>query len=340
MLGAVVRVWSGDRDRDQRRGARRGAARGLALDVSLAEIVRALAADWVRPLVIKGPGHARWLYDDPAERRYGDIDLLVAPADFDVAYRCVAVLGFEPVYAGWQADEAPLYHERLVRGDPLPAVVELHRTLPLQTAPAELVWRCLSEGARTIEVAGAEVRVPGAAPGALIVALHAAQHGIGWAKPIADLERAVERVDLDTWRQAAAIAQELGAAPAFAVGLCLTPGGCSVAGQLQLSGRDASRSVRLRARTPPHTALGIERLFATPGFRARVRLLAHELVPSPAHMRYAYPLARRGRLGLVGSYVLRPVELAVKLPRGVAAWLKTAMPRAGRRHGGDRERRR
>jgi Uncharacterised nucleotidyltransferase len=324
-------MLSADRHRDQAQAAKLRAARGLALDVSLAEIVRALASAGVQPLLIKGPAHARWLYDDPAERRYGDLDLLVAPGDFERACGCVLQLGFNPVTAGFRPHETTHYHERFVRGGPLPAVVELHRTLSLLAVPATLVWQCLSEGTRTIEVAGAPVRVPRAAASAVIVGLHAAHHGIREPGPIRELERAVDRVDEDTWRAAAMIAHKLGAAPAFAAGLCLTPEGRALAEQLGVSAHDASRLVRLHTQTPPATALGIEQLFTTQGLRGRVSVLARKLAPSPPYMQSVYPLARRGRLGLLLSYMLRPVVLAVKLPRGMAAWLKAARHRTGQK---------
>ena len=41
-------------------------------------------------MLIKGPVFARWLYDDPAERPYRDLDLLVAPDRVDAARRTLA----------------------------------------------------------------------------------------------------------------------------------------------------------------------------------------------------------------------------------------------------------
>jgi hypothetical protein len=62
------------------------AARTLALDLAAGELIRALAAAGIDCLLLKGPAMAHRLYlDAPGCRNYGDIDLLVAPWQFDAA---------------------------------------------------------------------------------------------------------------------------------------------------------------------------------------------------------------------------------------------------------------
>ncbi|WP_394848598.1 nucleotidyltransferase family protein [Pendulispora brunnea] len=48
----------------------------------LERVLRACEADGIRALPVKGILTARWLYDDPSERRIQDIDLRVTPRDF------------------------------------------------------------------------------------------------------------------------------------------------------------------------------------------------------------------------------------------------------------------
>jgi hypothetical protein len=105
----------------------------------------------------------------------------------------------------------------------------------------------------------------------LIVALHAAQHGDRWQplhdgdhwlQPVHDLHRALERVDLETWRRADALAWELGAGPEFAAGLRLDPTGADVADRLGV-GDTTPRVVRLLGTPQPPTAWGLERLIST-----------------------------------------------------------------------------
>ncbi len=309
-------------DPQRREAARALAARQLALDCVLAEIVRVFEPLGVRALLLKGPAFARWLYDDPSQRPYGDIDLLIAPEWFATASRGLAGCGFEPWQAGWHPHEVVDHHEIWLRREQLPACVELHHTLHLVPAPRSLVWQRLSEGAQAIEVAGARIETPGPAASALIVAVHAMQGG--HPRHVRDVRQALARVDWPTWQAASTLAQELGALEPFAAGLRIDPGGCELAQRLGLGTYTSSRALRLRASTPPYTALGIERLVSTPGAGARLRLLGHKLIPSRAFMRARYPLARRRRGGLIAAYTYRPFVLAAKLPRGSLAWLRAA----------------
>jgi len=326
------------------------AFRRLALDSALAEIAALLHRSGVRPLLIKGPAFARWLYDDPRERSYNDIDLLVSPGDFRVARRGVAALGFEPVAVNSRRSDAHprAYHEEWVRPGPLPLAVELHRAVWGITAAPPLVWKRMTEGARAIEVSGVLIDVPSEAVSAFIVALHAADHlGIprkpdtvrsqhhsrpggrvnlnpGGRFAARDLHLALERLDIGTWQAAAAAAQDLGAAPLFAFGLRLDPAGRNVADRLGLSDR-VPRRLHLRTEGTPIAAQSLESLIATPGVRPRVMLLTRMVVPRPEFMRRRSGLARRGRLGLAGAYLWRPAQLMMMLPRVVRAWSRAAI---------------
>jgi Uncharacterised nucleotidyltransferase len=309
-------------------GAQRHVISRLALDPLLADVVRAFAQRGICPVLLKGPVFAQWLYDDPTERSYGDVDLLVAPAEFEAARRTLASLGFSrwqpPVYAR----EYPAHHDVWCDGTNPNLQVELHRTLFLTTAPDSVVWQRVTEDATTLEIAGVRVAVPGEAANALIVGLHAAHHGVERSKSLRDLERAVERVDAGTWRRAAALARELGAGPAFATGLGLAPGGGDLASRLGLDASAAPRSVRLRASAPRGAATTIEwlvdQLEAADGAGSRARLLAQLLFPARGWMLAGYPLARRGRLGLVGAYGLRLIRVAMMIPSGAREWARIA----------------
>jgi hypothetical protein len=164
--------------------------------------------------------------------------------------------------------------------------------------------------------------VPSEPASALIVALHAAQHPDRRSTPARDLSRALERVDMETWRAAAALGERLGAGPAFAAGLRLDPGGHDLSRGLGL-GQGTSRHLQLRAAARP-TALGIEQLMTARGARARLRLILHKLVPSPEIVRASSPLTRQGRLWLARAYLRRPFQMAGNLPRGLRAWRQAA----------------
>jgi hypothetical protein len=298
-------------------------AEELALDCVLADVVRELDNRGIESLLLKGPALARWLYDDQSQRPYGDIDLMVEPAQFDRAERCLEEIGFTPAET---THERADHHENWVSPGRYPAQLELHRTLFLLTVPPELVWQRLNSGHETISVAGMPVAVPDVAARALIVALHAAQHGRRATTPVEDLEQAIRRGSLPVWKRAAALARELRCLPAFSAGLRLSPQGAELARQLGIAAERTSRSLRLSTATAPDTATGIDTLLITSGFLPRLRFIGRELVPSRSFMRATYPLAKRGRAGLIGAYLMRPIYLAVALPRGLVAWLRAAVP--------------
>ena len=62
------------------------AARTLALDLATGEVIGSLGAAGIEAILAKGPAMTHHLYGDaPGRRNYGDIDLLVAPWQFDKA---------------------------------------------------------------------------------------------------------------------------------------------------------------------------------------------------------------------------------------------------------------
>ncbi len=301
-------------------GVKRAAWR-LSLDAALEEAVDALATDGLQPLLLKGPAFARWLYDEPSDRSYTDLDLLVEPDHLDPARRTLARLGYAELTQRAHPHQRE-HHETWVRRLS-PAVIELHHTIFLLEAPPQEVWDRFSEYAQVVELGSVAVRAPGPDASALLVVLHALLHGIGAPQPLRDLERALDRVELPTWRRATTLARELGGEEAFAAGLRLLPGGRALARILGLPEHVAARHLRLLAETS-ETAVAIERLLSTSGLGARARVVALTLAPSPRFMRVRYGLARRSRRGLACAYLLRPFELAVKLPGAMHAWLSAA----------------
>jgi hypothetical protein len=151
------------------------------------------------------------------------------------------------------------------------------------------------------------------------VALHAVQHGGSEPKPLADLERALGTFERECWSEAAALAARLLALPAFAAGVRLLPAGARLAAELEL-GHEAPLEVVLRAGGASPGALAVNRIVDGSGWFGRLRLVWGTLLPSPAFMRFFFPLARRGLLGLVAAYAVRLGTRTRRLPAGVAEW--------------------
>lgn len=279
----------------------------LALDAALAEAVTALRERGIEPLLVKGPAVAALLYDRPGERPYGDIDLLVARRDAQAARETLTALGYrEPLAAarpGEQAAHASLFTRP-------PAAIDLH--WQLHFLPRDDAWELLGRDAASRRIAGAQVRVPGAAAQALIVTLHAAQHGQANRTAVEDVTRAVDRLDIATWRDAADLARAAGAEPALLAGLRLVPRGAALAQRL---GIDAELPLRLRV--DAGEVLGLARLSdvrEAGGLAARARLVLSAIVPSPALMRVSDERARRGRGGLFLAYAARLLRVARRGP--------------------------
>lgn len=305
------------------------AAGNLLVDDLIAEVHEAFALASIDAILLKGPAIAAWLYDEDEIRPYGDGDFLVARTQWEAAGAVLRELGFEE-------DVAQLEHPglesfasypwgRLSEGVGVQSI-DMHATLAGVQAGFPAVWSVFSSGAADIVVAGRRMRMLGEPARALHVALHAAHHHEG--KPLIDLERALARLDDGLWRQAAQVAESLGATAAFATGLRLTPAGDALARRLGVHGAH-SVAAELKVANVPLSE-GLERLARAPGVRAKFRIAWRELAPTADFLRWWSPeLAHRGRLGLAAAYVRRVVWLLCRLPGGLRAW------RRARRVAGD-----
>jgi hypothetical protein len=286
----------------------------MALDLALAEAVRTLADRGLPCLLLKGPALAAWLYDDPADRLYGDVDLLVDPRRFEEAEQVLFDLGYrrDPV-------PAASHHTVWCRGRRIEVKIELHRTIHWLDCPDVLAWSLLRADPEEMMVAETPVRIMGVPGRLLTVVLHAAQHGRAFGHAVADLDRSLALASIEDWRAAAALARALGAIEPFSGGLRLRPGGTQVADRLGLP-HPSSPELMLSLETPPATAFGFARLAAATGLRSALRVLLDEFVPSPDFVRAWQPMSRRGRRALLAVYLWRPAWLLWKAPAGFQAW--------------------
>ncbi|MGZ4412199.1 MAG: nucleotidyltransferase family protein [Gaiellaceae bacterium] len=299
-------------------GLVRAAVQTLAVDAAAAEVLRSLRRAGLPSLLLRGPAVARALYDEDELRAYVDVDLLVSPASREQAETILRELGFELL-----ANDAELKGHRPVHAhewtrDGDRVSVDLHRTLSGARAAEEDVWEILAGAAEPGIVAGEPALLPGPAAVALIVTLHAAHSGARASKPLRDLARAVSRLDLSCWQQAAALVERLDAVQAFVSGLRLVTGGPALVERLGLP-VSVSPEVALRAAGAPPVALGLEWWLRLPGWRRRTALLAHVLLPPSGALRSWRPLARRGGWGLTRAYLSQPFWLARCLPAALRA---------------------
>jgi hypothetical protein len=301
----------------------------LLLDAATVEVVRVLAADGIKSILLKGPVIARWLYRSGEQSRgYLDIDLLVSASQVQDAADTLRRHGFDYLLPS-SIEQGATDHALVLVSPPehstsraalgsRTVAVDLHRTLHGVSASPQEVWQAIHADAETMTILDAEISIPGEAARTLHVALHAGAQGAYTAQPLEDLRRALDVVDQEVWGAAAELAARLVAVPLFATGLSMDPRGRVLAERL---GIDTIGDVdaRLRAGAAPALSFGLTRLRSTRGIPARTKLLARELVPTPSFMRVWSSIARLGAAGLMLAYLYRPFWLAVKLPGAVVA---------------------
>ena len=290
--------------------------RKMQMDRAIAEVVEALRDAGIPCILLKGPSTARWLYDPGELRTYIDIDLLV-PSPRNAAGAVLEPLGFapcprEPVYVwrppalGW------------MRAVDL-ARVELHETFEGIRVPDDAAWALLATHREDMDVCGAQVPVLDVAGRALIVALHAAAHGIERAKSVTDLQRALARASLEDWAAAASLARQLDATEGLAAGLRLVAPGQALADTLGLPST-FSPEVTLRAANAGGPPLAFERLATFRGLGPRVRYAALLLFPPPRYIRI-WAAREPGRpKTLARGYASRLVRIARMTVPALAAW--------------------
>ena len=316
------------------------AAHALALDAAAVEVVDALEAHGIASIVLKGPATVHWLYaDDPAQRTYADVDVLVEPSRFQAAEVVLQELGFVHGLGDYRVDTQNwIYESEWERRGPPPVYVDLHRGFH-GADDWNGFWTSIDTHATTAELAGRTVRIPDAAGCALVVALHDSSTG-RTERSATDLSRALAIFDDDVWKKAATYAAAAAALPSLVMGLSLHEAGRSLVERIGLptelppdvairalvaSGADADQANRAWALQ--------YRMGAARGWRARARVLVEIVVP-PAEF---FTDARRGvRLDgwrLLAARIAYPFDLAVRAPRII--WLVLRGRRRARRSGGN-----
>lgn len=293
-------------------------ANNLRVDAATAEVLRAYAGAGIQTRLLKGSALGHW-YQDGDRPRYLDADLWVRPHDFSRAEELLDGLQFTRILdqrvmpAWWQSHAS----EWLRESDGV--VIDLHRTLQGVSVDPDAAWEVLASEPRSVEVAGWPATALSDAAAALYVTLHAAHHGSAARKSLDRLERALAEVPRHEWRAATALAEQVAASEAFAVGLRLVPQGVALAEELGLP-FGSSIQLALKSMTPPPVALGLQQLRDAGGVGAALRILVRKLVPPPAFVRHWWPPAARNRRMLLLGYLYRPVWLLRSTPQGLRAW--------------------
>jgi hypothetical protein len=310
-----------------------GIARQAVVNAWTREVVAAMHARGIRPVLLKGPVIARWLYADaPWTRPYVDVDLLVAPDDAVTARALLVGLGFEPAEHPVLPQDGHHALPFLRRRDG--ATVDLHRSFHgLDGLSPERIWRAVSEHLEPIIVAGVELDAPDATLRALTVVLHLRAVDGACSQPWRDLERALALVGPIAWREVVELVRRLGVEPAFAARLRRLEAGARLADELGLGWAGSPRFELIGAvdrGDAPASVLSLHALRTGRDPRYALR----KLFPPREQLHRDFPrLARAGTGGLAAARVLRPLRILAGLPGALTAYRRLARgprPRSGR----------
>lgn len=163
-------------------------------------LLRAAEREGLEMIVLKGAALAETVYPRPGLRPFGDLDVLVRPADAAQARALLESLGFVADPAQWSAlalgddCQANFFKDSLPGGNAPagPVVVELHTDL----INNDLFWgaiRVSEEGtwerARTARLAGSAARVLGPEDQLLHLCLHLAGHYLAAPQSLRDIHQ-------------------------------------------------------------------------------------------------------------------------------------------------------
>ena len=104
-------------------------AHQLRAEATLKKAQELLAEKGIRILVLKGPHLGNTVYDSPADRLYGDLDVLVRSVDFESSVNALLENGFQPFAYNTFAPQIQRDFKHWEFRSPLGIVVELHRWL-------------------------------------------------------------------------------------------------------------------------------------------------------------------------------------------------------------------
>jgi hypothetical protein len=305
-------------------------AQTMRVDAFTAQVVAAMHAVGIRPVLLKGPVLRQWLYaDQPQQRMYLDADLFVAPEHQARAGAVLEELGFvcteTPVL---ELDLQNRAYSRPADG----ANVDLHGIFHgLQGIDRDHVWRVISTHLTPFALAGQSVDAPDPALRTLLVVLHLAAHESAGAKAWRDLSRALDQVDRPTWVEATDLARELGAEVEMAVRLRRLPAGAELADALGLpSGGDSPYWIigAVSRGSIPEAAVALHRLRSlrrSP--RQAGRYVLTKLFPPRDILERDFPqLSRYGTAGVVAARIAWIWSVAARLPAALDGYRRYRKP--------------
>jgi Uncharacterised nucleotidyltransferase len=168
-------------------------------DMELDRLLSRLHAEGLRPVILKGGALRETVYQRPAQRSMGDLDLLLPPGQLEPAKAVLERLGYRTTATDEAVEAYRMHHFHLVLAHPKGFVVEIHWALSRAGGGFHLDERAFL--GRTLErprAGGGTLRVPSAEDMILHMASQNHEDAFGRLQRLVDLDRIVASApDLD-----------------------------------------------------------------------------------------------------------------------------------------------
>ena len=199
-------------------------------------------------MLIEGAATAQALYPPAEVRPTRAADVLVQTGDLIRTDGVLRALGYRPT-PEFRAHEAAQHDRTWTRGGGQVTVeVNLHTSFRGVTVSPAILWDCWWGQARSISMGhGLNVAAPSLTTTALIVAVLRDRSAEG-SVAVRDLDLAIELLEVDVWRAAAAQARHLGCESTMAAGVLRHPKGASLLLKLGISAELTRREALYRHR--------------------------------------------------------------------------------------------
>jgi Uncharacterised nucleotidyltransferase len=307
----------------------------LSADVALSaqQVFNAFEPAGIRALLLKGAGIAALLYEEGEQRPYVDLDLLVPPQDMPAAERVLTDLGYRNTTDELGIDDVGgVVHADTWRAVPpegsFEIPVELHQWIPGARSAPEAAWEVLWRVRTDIDVGNRRVPVLDRPGQALQLALHLAQHGPEFRRGVAELRLALERWPDDVWREAAGLADQVGATDAFATGLRLVvPEGARLATTLGLRADPDLEWEISHQGERPRGAFHVEAFRGAAGAGERLALVKRALLPDSRWLATEFHWADRSAAHRVAANAMHLMRAPLWAAR--AWWFRRRARRRG-----------
>lgn len=325
------------------------ALRALATDRTTRAVIDELEKAGIRVLLLKGPSTTRWLYPPHRQRGYADTDVLLHLADRSRASEVLLGLGFKAPLAGAspveQGDHSDTFIAPASPGVWFPgAEVDVHHRISGVTVTPERAWSVLMDHLEPLTLLGRPTTALDSVARTVVIVLHAARDGLRKPQSLEDLRRLDGRLNLEDWRQAVDLADELCAREAFSAGLSLLPDGVVRMKQLGL-GEPRQLHYRLSRTGVPVPALRLSAVLSLRSRRQQLAFVWREIWPTRIYLSFWAEQVGYPGLPLSVVRLLKMARLLQSLPSAVLSLLRvvrsttSTSPRdAGRQRGWTRER--